>query len=191
MRRRAASLVGSRLGGLQAEAPQASGLTTASAPSLFGITGSRVSKASAARAGGAVVQARGAAAAAPAAAAVATRLQPNVLPLTRVDEFGAISILEGQEAADFVPKVYENVDGRRIEDGRYAAFTKDLLGGWVWVGVCITVCMCVRVHVHTCVLGQGLMGRSKKAAKMGCPKDPSFLRGPGGLLGPRKVGQKN
>ena len=129
MRRRAAALVGRRLGSLQADAPQVSGLTTASAPSLFGITASRLPKASAARAGGAVVQARGAAAAVPAAAAVATRLQPNVLPMTRVDEFGAISILEGQAAAHFVPQVYENVEGRRIEEGRYAAFTKDLLGG--------------------------------------------------------------
>ena len=74
--------------------------------------------------------ARGAAAAVPAAAAaVATRLQPDVLPLTKVDEYGAISILESEAAGTFVPQTFENVDGRRIEDGRYAAFTRDLTGG--------------------------------------------------------------
>jgi len=60
---------------------------------------------------------------------VATKLQPDVLPLTHVDEVGAISIIEPHEK-DFIPKEFENVDGRRIEDGRYAAFMKDISGGW-------------------------------------------------------------
>ena len=61
------------------------------------------------------------------AQAVATKLQPDVLPLTKIDEVGAISIVEPHEK-DFVPKVFENTDGRRIEDGRYAAFIKDVSG---------------------------------------------------------------
>jgi hypothetical protein len=56
---------------------------------------------------------------------VATKLQPDVLPLTHTDEVGAISIVEPHEK-DFVPKEWENVDGRRIEDGRYAAFIQDV-----------------------------------------------------------------
>lgn len=126
MRRRAA-LVGQRLAaGLE---QQTAGLSTSGASStpLFGTGTGRAGNAS----GRAALrgQARGAAAAHPAAAAVAsTRLQPDVLPLTRVDEFGAISILESEKMASFVPQTYENVDGRRIEDGRYAAFTKDLTG---------------------------------------------------------------
>jgi hypothetical protein len=61
------------------------------------------------------------------AQAVATKLQPDVIPLTQVDSVGAISIVEPHEK-DFVPKVFENVDGRRIEDGRYAAFQQEISG---------------------------------------------------------------
>lgn len=58
---------------------------------------------------------------------VLTKLQPDIIPLTRIDEVGAISIVEAHEK-DFVPKFFENIDGRRIEDGRYAAFIKDVTG---------------------------------------------------------------
>jgi hypothetical protein len=58
---------------------------------------------------------------------VVTKLQPDIIPLTRIDEVGAISIVEAHEK-DFIPKYFENIDGRRIEDGRYAAFVKDVSG---------------------------------------------------------------
>lgn len=61
------------------------------------------------------------------AQAVATKLQPDVIPLTHVDSVGAISIVEPHEK-DFVPKVFENIDGRRIEDGRYARFREEISG---------------------------------------------------------------
>lgn len=131
--RRAATGARRRLAALGAPAEQSAGLATgpASTP-LFGTSAGRLQNAGAkqgAALAGPAGQARGAAAALPAAAAAATtRLQPDVLPLTRVDEFGATSILESQEMATFVPQVFENVDGRRIEDGRYAAFAKDLAG---------------------------------------------------------------
>lgn len=127
MRRRAASAVASRLGRLL---EQQAGVATTTSGGLFGTTGrlpgtgARVGTAGQARA----------AAALPATAA-AVRVAPHVLPLTKTDEFGAISILENEAAGSFVPQVYENVDGRRIEDGRYAAFTKDLTGAWIVVAV--------------------------------------------------------
>lgn len=126
MRRRAA-LLGGRLAGLAVE-QQAQGLTTNAATPAAGIFGIAGRSARGGRNVG-QQQARGRAAL-PAAAVAQTRVQPQVLPLTRVDEFGATSILESEAMATFVPQQYENVDGRRIEDGRYAAFTKDLTGGW-------------------------------------------------------------
>ena len=74
------------------------------------------------------------------AQAVATKLRPDVIPLTQVDEVGAISIVEEHEK-DFVPTVFENVDGRRIEDGRYAAFQKDISGGFFMGKGCSCACM--------------------------------------------------
>lgn len=124
MRRRAASILGARLGVLVEQ--QAGLSTTTTSGGLFGTTGrlpgagARVSGAGQARA----------AAALPAAAA-AVRVQPEVLPLTKTDEFGAVSILESEAAGKFVPQTFENIDGRRIEDGRYAAFAKELTGAWV------------------------------------------------------------
>lgn len=56
---------------------------------------------------------------------VATKLQPDVLPLIHVDSVGAISVVEPHEK-DFVAKEFENVDGRRVEDGRYQAFTDEI-----------------------------------------------------------------
>ena len=68
------------------------------------------------------------AAAAPSAQqAVKTKMEPTVVPLTRVDEVGAISIVEPHEK-DYVVREFENVDGRRIEDGRYAAFIEEISG---------------------------------------------------------------
>lgn len=98
--------------------------STATGPGLFGTSGGAARNAPAGRAGAP----RGAAAALPAAATATARLQPEVLPLTRTDEFGAISILESQDLADFVPQSFQNVDGHRIEDGRYAAFAEELTG---------------------------------------------------------------
>ena len=120
MKRRAASLLGGRLRGLMASVEEG----TALSGSGSGVLGSR-SPAIQRRNPAAVSQVRSAAV--PAAQQVATKLQPNVLPLTRIDEVGAISIVEPHEK-DFVPKEFENVDGRRIEDGRYAAFIQDVSG---------------------------------------------------------------
>lgn len=112
--------MGARLGVLVEQ--QAGLATTTTSGGLFGTSGrlagagARVSGAGQARA----------AAALPAAAAV--RVQPEVLPLTKTDEFGAVSILESEAAGKFVPQTFENLDGRRIEDGRYAAFAKELEG---------------------------------------------------------------
>ncbi len=105
--------------------PQLSTSLTTSSTNIFG-TGSR----------GLPTHGRGAAvlnqptrAAALPATQVATKLQPDTLPLTRIDEVGAISIVE-PNLVDFQPTVFENIDGRRIEDGRYAAFAKEISGVW-------------------------------------------------------------
>jgi len=121
MKRRAATLLGGRLRGLMAHTEQQQGLSTASS-SLFGTGNRSPSLTKKLPTSGSQVRA-----AALPAQQVATRLQPDVLPLTRIDEVGAISIVEPHEK-DYVPKIFENVDGRRIEDGRYAAFMKDISG---------------------------------------------------------------
>lgn len=92
-----------------------------------GLLGTGLARIGGAKGSGASGQTR--AAAALPAQQVATKLQPEAMPLTRIDEVGAISIIEPHEK-DFVPKVFENVDGRRIEDGRYAAFINEVSGGW-------------------------------------------------------------
>ena len=51
--------------------------------------------------------------------------EPSVLPLTHIDEVGAISVVEPHELNAKVT-AFENVDGRRIEDGRYAAFVEEI-----------------------------------------------------------------
>lgn len=117
MKRRAASLLGGRLRGILASGEQQS-LSNA-------LSGSGTRTTSIAdRIPSAVSQIR---AAAVTAQQVATKLQPDVLPITHIDEVGAISIVEPHEK-DFVAKHFENVDGRRIEDGRYAAFINEISG---------------------------------------------------------------
>jgi D-lactate dehydrogenase len=122
MKRRAASLLGGRLRGLMASSAEEASTSTG----LFGTRSSIGPRSMPA----ASQQVRHKAFP---AQAVATKLQPDVLPLTHTDAVGAISIVEPHEK-DFVPKVWENVDGRRIEDGRYAAFLQELTGEWrsVW-----------------------------------------------------------
>jgi len=116
MKRRAASLLGGRLRGMLASVEEntlpslVSGFFGARAPTVQRNLPSSMSQIRAA---------------ALPAQQVATKLQPDVLPLTHTDEVGAISIVEPHEK-DFVPKEWENVDGRRIEDGRYAAFLQDV-----------------------------------------------------------------
>ncbi|KFM26260.1 Glycolate oxidase subunit GlcD [Auxenochlorella protothecoides] len=59
------------------------------------------------------------------AAAQAERVAEPSVPLTRTDAYGAISVVE-EENVDFVPTKYENIDGRRIDDGRYTAFADEI-----------------------------------------------------------------
>ena len=49
---------------------------------------------------------------------------PLPLPQTRVDEFGAVSVLA--EDDDVEASRFRNVDGQRLEDGRYAAFMAEI-----------------------------------------------------------------
>ena len=56
---------------------------------------------------------------------VETKVEPSALPLTHIDEVGAISIVEPHEL-DRKVTAFENMDGRRIEDGRYAAFIEEI-----------------------------------------------------------------
>ena len=51
----------------------------------------------------------------------------NKVPVTRVDHVGAISVVDEGEV-DGEVAVFENVDGKRVEDGRYAAFVKEISG---------------------------------------------------------------
>lgn len=60
-------------------------------------------------------------------AQVAQKVQPDVLPRIAINEYGAVSMLGEGETGE-APKVFENVDGKRINDGRYDAFAKDLSG---------------------------------------------------------------
>ena len=117
--RRAASLLGGRLQGLVREGEQqGAGYATSN---LFG-TGSRLPSA-ARKAPSAALQERG-----KAMPARQEKAQPDMLPLTHIDQFGAMSIV-GPGEANYVPTSFENVDGRRIEDGRYAAFVQEISGG--------------------------------------------------------------
>lgn len=47
------------------------------------------------------------------------------VPDTTVDAYGAVSVVS-EEDADFEEDVYRNIDGRRFEDGRYAAFINEI-----------------------------------------------------------------
>ena len=55
-------------------------------------------------------------------------MQSRVIPNIQVNEVGAISIL-GEGEVFQAPRVFENVDGKRINDGRYDSFTKEITGG--------------------------------------------------------------
>ena len=51
------------------------------------------------------------------------------MPVTRVDHVGAISVVDEADAGlDGEVTVFENVDGKRVEDGRYAAFVAEISG---------------------------------------------------------------
>ena len=53
----------------------------------------------------------------------------NRVPVTRVDHVGAISVVDEADAGlDGEVTVFENVDGKRVEDGRYAAFVAEISG---------------------------------------------------------------
>ena len=134
MKRRAASLLGSRLRGLVASGEDAalSGLATGPFATRAPVVQRKMPSA--------MSQVR---AAALPAQAVATKLQPDVLPLTHTDAVGAISIVEPHEK-DFVPKEFENVDGRRIEDGRYAAFIQDITGEQGGTLICGHAAICLQ-----------------------------------------------
>ena len=121
MKRRAASLLGSKLRQAVSHEPMA-----VPTGGLFG-TGSRLALPGANVNSAISNQVRGAALP---AQQVATKLRPDALPLTRTDEVGAVSIVEPYELG-VLPTVFENVDGKRIEDGRYAAFIKDISGEWL------------------------------------------------------------
>lgn len=49
----------------------------------------------------------------------------SAVPDTFVDAYGAVSIVS-EEDAEFEDDVYRNIDGRRFEDGRYAAFINEI-----------------------------------------------------------------
>ncbi|KAK9807175.1 hypothetical protein WJX73_004038 [Symbiochloris irregularis] len=46
-------------------------------------------------------------------------------PPIKVDQFGAVSVLSESDS-HFKPNTYYNVDGQRFEDGRYAAFAREI-----------------------------------------------------------------
>ena len=48
-----------------------------------------------------------------------------IIPDTIVDAYGAVSVVS-EEDADFQEGMYRNIDGRRYEDGRYAAFINEI-----------------------------------------------------------------
>ncbi len=49
----------------------------------------------------------------------------TAIPDTCVDAYGAVSVVS-EEDTDFQDDVYRNIDGRRYEDGRYAAFINEI-----------------------------------------------------------------
>lgn len=49
----------------------------------------------------------------------------TAIPDTVVDAYGAVSVVS-QEDGDYQENTYANVDGRRVEDGRYAAFINEI-----------------------------------------------------------------
>ena len=50
---------------------------------------------------------------------------PREVLRTRVDDFGGVSVISEGES-DAPPRSYRNVDGQRLEDGRYAAFMDEI-----------------------------------------------------------------
>jgi hypothetical protein len=118
MKRRAASLLGGRLQSLVQNDSQCLSSLGSSAPLGLSPRGSLTKRAP-------VFQSRGHVM--PAQQPVEVYPQEVALPFVKVDSVGAISILAPHEK-DFVPKKYENVDGRRIEDGRYSSFAKEISG---------------------------------------------------------------
>ena len=50
---------------------------------------------------------------------------PREVLRTRVDDFGGVSVISEGES-DAPPRSYRNVDGQRLEDGRYAAFMEEI-----------------------------------------------------------------
>lgn len=63
----------------------------------------------------------------PRTAALAQPATSAVPHPTVVDEYGATSVVTDEKPAG-QPARFENVDGKRIEDGRYAAFTQEISG---------------------------------------------------------------
>ena len=51
--------------------------------------------------------------------------EASPVPDTIVDAYGAVSVVS-EEDAEFEDDVYRNIDGRRFEDGRYAAFMNEI-----------------------------------------------------------------
>ena len=118
MRRRAITLLGTRLQKLtQPDASHTTAGLTTIAPFGLGSRGSIVKRGALAQTRSHVMPAQN----------IVEQPKPSSIPLTEVNAVGAISIVQPHEK-DFVPKAFENVDGRRIEDGRYAAFTKEITG---------------------------------------------------------------
>ena len=84
----------------------------------------------------------------------------NPVPHTYVDRVGAISVVEDPSQVGQEATVFENVDGKRIEDGRYAAFVEEI-SGFIpearQVGVVLLCCCCARSLARSrCALTRSL-----------------------------------
>ena len=83
------------------------------------------------------------------------------MPHTYVDRVGAISVVEDPSQVGQEATVFENVDGKRIEDGRYAAFVEEI-SGFIpearQVGVVLLCCCCV-------VLARSLVRAARSLAR--------------------------
>ena len=85
------------------------------------------------------------------------------MPHTYVDRVGAISVVEDPSQVGQEATVFENVDGKRIEDGRYAAFVEEISGfipeaRQVGVVLCVVLwCCCARSLARSrCALTRSL-----------------------------------
>lgn len=94
--------------------------------------------------------------------------QQAAVPHITVDEFGAVSMMAPGESLE-KPTAFENVDGRRINDGRYDAFARDITGARAAAGAGSARGEAGGGPGHQARVPRGLAPGAERVAQ-GCPR---------------------